>query len=769
MSSWLQEYNDLPPMFMLTEHHDASAIQTAIDHPLTDDATRTQLKGLLGVLPPSGDLAVRYRKATYGRYQPENYCATRMWRRVRWDSLPNTYTDVDAITCFPSILVHLAKLHGIAPAMYKDIEMYSADKSPYINALNITDQDLASFCSITQDTCTCTDLGKLVYNMFCYGAGKTAYASIGFLRALPKTGIAAQFFKQWNAVSTLITSLDCYADVIKFSKKQKQVKDQKWHKGCGLSMLLQSFETFTVRKLMQRFDSNDLRTYEFDGFMIELQPDIVKESLDSIAHELPIRFCIKERGTPLSEISLDLPLPKKPTASTAPQLYTSDDVAHYVLAHHQSDILCISEVIYIKARDSPLFRTSRICGEPYLQNLIASLPNVNEDKNKNQHSIEGFTKRTKALILESSNLSCSISSVVQSSIGNLFFSNGVFDLTSGVLRPFEPEDKTFVLIPGAYSSPDPAIKQKALDIFKSIFSSTQLPTYLRLVSRAVAGHLDKLWVLLLGDRNSGKGIIQELFLLLDSYVSMVNPPIETDETDISKIVGTYLNAGCDKSRLAFANEALTTRKGRSKLNGDLIKKLASGGDTMPARVLHSNAINFVNNSLHCYCFNQIPDITVSDALSNCWVFNMPYVFDDSKQSSKAYKKPDPDLKHWIKSTKGVRDALVSILADNYGPAIERPLENAPQGYVLKVSAFDLFNDLYELAEDGKVSKKEVQEDLADFGMSHVMLGKWLSKHFGITAKTQRIDGTPTACYVGLMKRPNLDVDCVLPDESKKQE
>ena len=77
-------------------------------------------------------------------------------------------------------------------------------------------------------------------------------------------------------------------------------------------------------------------------------------------------------------------------------------------------------------------------------------------------------------------------------------------------------------------------------------------------------------------------------------------------------------AGCDKGRIAFANETNSTtlgkKAGSSHLNGDLIKKFASGGDVISARLLHKNPSDHVFVATMFLCMNSIPDCSRPDTL-----------------------------------------------------------------------------------------------------------------------------------------------------------
>ena len=240
-------------------------------------------------------------------------------------------------------------------------------------------------------------------------------------------------------------------------------------------------------------------------------------------------------------------------------------------------------------------------------------------------------------------------------------------------------------------------------------------------------------------------------------------------------------AGCDKGRIAFANEtnstALGKKAGSSQLNGDLIKKFASGGDVISARLLHKNPSDHVFVATMFLCMNSIPDCSRPDAFKNCWVFDMPYVFDDTQKGSQAYRKPDDTLKSWITTTPGVCEAFVELLTEHWGSKLERPDFCDPTPHISQASAMYVLVSKFTKSEGGdddKVPCSVVQHYFKHTDKSNVVsLGKWLKKTWGIEKKTIRVSDPDSpgstrqiAHYVGLRLKENsddgdIDTECLM--------
>jgi hypothetical protein len=303
-----------------------------------------------------------------------------------------------------------------------------------------------------------------------------------------------------------------------------------------------------------------------------------------------------------------------------------------------------------------------------------------------------------------------------------------------------------------------SIKEKIIDSVLSCFiDNTQRDYFMHLIARAIAGHYkDKFWMILTGDRSSGKGMIQELTNTLGRYSIQIVSPMLADQTDNELVLGKFLKAGCYTPGIAWCNETSETTRSTPTVDSQLIKKLASGGDVNRARGLHENGRDFVFSRIMCLCFNQAPVFNTPDVLQNCRAFEMPYTYDSTKTHVANYRAPDLELKTWIQNTDGVRDAFISILLDLYkyvpskeiiaicNPVKILNIENDPEQIVS--SKCVLGADQYVKSADLRDLFKEC------FNM--YALGKWLKKKYGVESKAKRIGTIVANCYIGISIKPD---------------
>jgi hypothetical protein len=249
--------------------------------------------------------------------------------------------------------------------------------------------------------------------------------------------------------------------------------------------------------------------------------------------------------------------------------------------------------------------------------------------------------------------------------------------TKKISRDFNEGDKSF-MIDGeerdlAYC------KQLVYDkIFKPILPDEQQMTYfLMCLARALAGHFtDKRWYVAQGARDCGKGVISNLLeKAFQSYIGLFKSDnflcsrIRVSGDEAKKLSWLVPLEFC---RLVLASEISTGKD--IKMNGDLIKGFASGGDKQQARQNHKDEIDF---KLQCMMFifcNQLVDIEPKDTLETLenFIFKSKFVnqkdMDEVKQlnddSLQSFKLRDDDIKGWCENDY-VIDAFTSIIFDHY--------------------------------------------------------------------------------------------------------
>jgi hypothetical protein len=224
----------------------------------------------------------------------------------------------------------------------------------------------------------------------------------------------------------------------------------------------------------------------------------------------------------------------------------------------------------------------------------------------------------------------------QASIGKVFFKDGVYDFIEGRFRPDEPDrDMTTVRIDRVFPVRDPAkmaeVREKVL---KSILGTDEaVECYLAHVARAMAGMFeDKHWVVLQGERNSGKGTCETLnrSAWTSQYVSTLNSDSFLMQSitggDEAKKLSWLLD--CEFTRMIFTNEiTVNTADKKNKMNGNVIKgKIASGGDVLYARKNYQDEIEFrIQGRLFMMC-NDLPPITPADTMETMHMMSFPYQY-----------------------------------------------------------------------------------------------------------------------------------------------
>jgi Primase C terminal 2 (PriCT-2) len=239
------------------------------------------------------------------------------------------------------------------------------------------------------------------------------------------------------------------------------------------------------------------------------------------------------------------------------------------------------------------------------------------------------------------------------STGKVFFTDGVYDfgadveghVTGDIPCEFRADenfetDMTTVRVPRPF--PRDEARNRALEdevwqrVFLSIFRNEEdARCFLQHVARAIAGmYEDKQWIACQAERNSGKGVLEQLLRSAfgSRYVVTMNPEV--------LLMGSGGN-GCDEAkrlswllqiahgRLVFAKEMpVDASAGRArKVDGSAIKgKLSSGGDTVLVRSNYADEIDVVCEARLFLMVNDLPKITPADVMELMHMFPLPFQF-----------------------------------------------------------------------------------------------------------------------------------------------
>jgi hypothetical protein len=248
--------------------------------------------------------------------------------------------------------------------------------------------------------------------------------------------------------------------------------------------------------------------------------------------------------------------------------------------------------------------------------------------------------------------------------------------------------------------------------------------FLYRMSRIMAGHIeDKKWVLLEGLRNSGKGV---LTLLLENaferYVKITNSgnfvykELSTDEAKKQSWMIDYQFV-----RLAFTQEITINKNSKTsnKVDGNMIKKFCSGGDSIEARKNHKDEYQFKIQSSLMICCNDMPDIEPTDTKEFCDEFQMKSKFLTPEQEETETKIPtftyytaDDKVKQYVKENEYI-DAFIQLLIQSYNNPVNYPKEIKQQledvkeedDYVKLYNLFTITNNKKDFISNNSLQEK----------------------------------------------------------------
>jgi len=240
--------------------------------------------------------------------------------------------------------------------------------------------------------------------------------------------------------------------------------------------------------------------------------------------------------------------------------------------------------------------------------------------------------------------------MVNSTRGKLCYTDGVYDPMGG-FTPWEAcADTVHTLVTiGRDFVPREAVKQEDIDdVYETILlapfrerltaDATEeecnrseaktraiVKCLLETLARALYGHVeDKVWIQLLGLRNSGKGVLIEI--LKNAFGTQYVMGMESGNLlpkdhsgDCAKLNSFLMHIRW--ARFVYPNEAPV-----GTCDGNAIKKLASGGDTFQARQNYMDETEIAPTFTFALACNEQPKVNPADAYQNALIFQFQGAF-----------------------------------------------------------------------------------------------------------------------------------------------
>ncbi len=289
--------------------------------------------------------------------------------------------------------------------------------------------------------------------------------------------------------------------------------------------------------------------------------------------------------------------------------------------------------------------------------------------------------------------------------GKLFFKNGVLDISDGSFQLYsECKEKFLITRKMSYNyekdENNKFLKEKQDILDKVIYpifninrkddgnvdkTTTEYLTMLEVISylfnRVAGNKKDKYWLVQIGERNSGKGVIEISFddtfgknvgsCSGHSFILKDKASLESAEREFG-FARPYV-----ESNLVFQSEIPSNRI----LDGVIIKKLTSGGDKIQYRQAYETLAEGRVRAGSVFNLNDFKGVSDKDALETMLYFNMPSYFGNEPDPNKlgTFRKADDSVKSLFK-TENYKNAYVNLLLDLYTPSKYPILKKAASVY-----------------------------------------------------------------------------------------
>lgn len=244
-----------------------------------------------------------------------------------------------------------------------------------------------------------------------------------------------------------------------------------------------------------------------------------------------------------------------------------------------------------------------------------------------------------------------------SSMGYLLFKNGIYCFKDNELYEFDPNIVFHNRIDMDYIERDEKTDKWALKVHKILFSDPfcegdEQGSYLiQAFYNALRGKVDlKNFYICIGNTNSSKGTTcNAMELAFGDFVGTFNGETlaYTNSTadEAMKMRPFYIGR---HKRIMFSSEINM----KAKLSGNMIKKVASGGDKLQGRGMRENEVEFYCQSSYFAFINDLPPISpMDDAVKTRTKFiEYPYSFVNktAEECTENQKPADPDIKQTMR-------------------------------------------------------------------------------------------------------------------------
>ena len=754
--------------FTLTERFNINNANKLLQLGLLDDEKKASLKKYIKY-SNNGKVIVRYTINEIGRLtiridsikvdkegNPKDSCRCQYnMSRITKGSICNTiYNDLDVVNCHPVLLQQIFQKKGYNT---KTLSKLITKRDIIFNDFKIK--------GIDRDSC------KSLFMAIFYGGSPDKWMRDNNIQEIPKL-----FYKLEKEMIENRDKLLLEDGMVKYIMEAENRKGQNGFnlKGSALSYYIQTEECKVLLCMYNWLQENNyvVGALIHDGLHIEKlndewSQDYVKRMLEQqiktkIGYELQLKikpFDVPQEIDEMITIGSD---------HQGGQL-VSDKLKHDYIKCNGRDFMKIDNV----------WITDPKTIKDELKNIIARLNIYMDDGGKiNIYSTMAAGNSNILKFVNPTEDESFLDKLFNSNFRKLCFNNGYWDFLSNTLKPYDTETYTAVKIKRDYK---PSTKKFRNEVYERILNpifandNEMRDSWLNTAARALAGEIqDKNWVVCMGERDCGKGVLVGMLeAAFGDYCRTTNGENFVFKNNIGDSAKSFSwLIPFEFKRFCLTNEITRDESNTYKMNGNILKKLASGGDVIEARLNHQDEINFQTQVRPMIFCNDLPPITPTDAKETCSIYYFPSKFVDDERVGTtirnqetneiiiSYHKKDDNIKSWSKS-KDVVKAFVDILFESYGERLPLPksMAEAQKDFKEAETEYTLLDELllykgqtyddWDSEKDCSIQKQVGYDDIIttkklryliskkQINMSPQKYNKYITSRGGIKCKIKR--------------------------------
>ena len=770
--------------FSLNEKYDVVEMAKLINSKLLDDEWCTRIKKYKK-MASGGSIKVNYTRNKIGRLEikadnlkeKETLTTQSFMKGLCKSALcSKLYCDLDVVNSHPVMLQKLLTDYEIdCPLITKYVENRDKLMAKYMKRMNI-DRDA---------------IKTLIIRIF-YGGSVNA-----FINEYKVDKMDMFFHKLESELKSCRTKLLSKPELLDYIIEARNKPDKGWKNedGTALSYFLQTHEC-NVLMVMYKYIKENVND-KMIGALIHDGMHIDKNMLNEYGEQELIE---KVQKVILHKTGFDLKLKIKdfdviPELEDMIVVETDKEAGDIVSDKIKNDYVICNERVFMRinnvwtSNDKHIKRNLiKVVGSYNI--MLSKMNEATGDVNLVNHSKMSKGCSDISKFIEPTEDDDFVDNLWTSNLKKLCFKNGYYDFKKGELVDYDIDTHTTIKINRDFEKAEPELKKEVMDkIFNPIFNDNedQMKCWLNYIARGLAGCVeDKNWAVGIGERDCGKGVLVGLLEnAFGEYCRSTNSEnflYKNNGTDSAKALSWLVPF--EFRRLLLTNEITKDVDDKYRINGNILKKLASGGDKIEARVNHKDEINFKIQSRVCMFCNDLPPIEPSDAKETSYMFKYPSKFvanDDPRLGNPILRQrtcinkdgeiekitdeqgnpimdniinfyeKDDDIKLWCKDKK-VIDAFIEIIFDNYSNKVPVPecmkevQEDFKDDETDESKFFDLFNFETDIDYDPEnidwlsISVISMLLKKAKINASPQKYNNWLQKKGCVKSKKTKKDG-----------------------------